>query len=162
MINEFLHASLPTLVFIIVLVALATALRYSNIELYETLTSIAKGLSKPRRMIAVIAIHPIIDTMLIITALGITEYFYGDLLPFDLNTWDFLPLVFPFIITLCVSGIYRTCWLRVGIMQYFKLLQLLFFAGISGYIINIFFWYYSQGMNSGFVVPASAYYLALW
>jgi FlaA1/EpsC-like NDP-sugar epimerase len=47
-----------------------------------------------------------------------------------------LPNITPFIMLLCISGIYRTFWLRVGIIQYYRLVRLLVFAGIACYIIN--------------------------
>ena len=162
MISEFLRTSFPTLVFVVVLVAIFAMIRYSNIELYDTLTSVAKGFDVPHRNFILAAMHPVLDSLLVLFALFLSSKFYGTLLPFTWGNWWYLLFLAPFVLILCFSGIYRTFWLRAGILQYYKLIRLLIVCGAAGYVLNGFIWHYSMGISRQELFAASSYYLVFW
>lgn len=162
MLNEFLRTSFPTLVFLMLLIGFATVIRYSNIELYDTLSSVAKGVKVPHRNFLLGAVHPALDTLLVLLAIFISSRMYGGLLPFEWISWWYLLFLAPFVLVLCFSGIYRTFWLRAGILQYYKLIRLLVVAGILGYILNGAIWYFAMGLDRAGRLAASGYYLIFW
>ena len=162
MVSEFMRTSFPTLVFVVVLVAIFTMIRYSNIELYDTLSSVAKGLAVPHRNFLFAATHPVLDGLLVLFALFLSRHIFGELLPFEWGSWWYLLFLIPFVFVLCFSGIYRTFWVRAGILQYYKLIRLLIIAGISGYLLNGVLWHYAMGLGRKELFSASGYYLALW
>ena len=162
MLNEFLQTSFPTLVFVLILVTIFAMIRHANIELYDTLSSVAKGVSVPHRNFILAAIHPVLDIFLVLSALFLTGKVYGDLLPFAWNGWWYMLFLLPFVLVLCFSGIYRTFWLRAGILQYYKLIRLLIIAGLLGYILNGAIWHYAMDMKREGLFSASSYYLVFW
>lgn len=162
MVSEFLHSSFPTLVFLVLLVAIFAMIRYSNIELYDTLTSVAKGVNVPHRNFLFAAIHPAVDTVLVLLGVLLSSYLYRSLIPFKWGAWWYLIFTMPFTLVLCFSGIYRTFWVRAGIVQYYKLARLLTIAGIAGYIINGLIWHYSMKLSLGDFKLSSSFYLVFW
>ena len=162
MVSEFLRTSFPTLVFVVVLVAIFAMIRYANIELYDTLTSVAKGFDVPHRNFLLAAMHPVLDSLLVLLALFLSSKLYGILLPFAWGGWWYLLFLAPFVLILCFSGIYRTFWLRAGILQYYKLIRLLIVCGAAGYVLNGFIWHYSMGISGKELFAASSYYLIFW
>ena len=112
-------------------------IRYSSIELFDTLTCVGKGLQIPHRNLILTAIHPLLDGLIVLAAFMTTRYCFIDVLT---GKWSEALLYFmhiaPFVLILCLSGIYRTYWLRAGIIQYYKLLRLLTIAGVTGYVIS--------------------------
>lgn len=162
MVNEFLRSSFPTLVFGILLIMIFTIIRYSNIELYDTLTSVAKGVDVPHRNLLFAAAHPVLDTLLVLLALFVSSKVCSLLLPFNWGPWWYVLFLLPFVVVLCFSGIYRTYWLRAGILQYYKLIRLLFIAGLLGYILNGIIWRYEMEFGKSELVSASGFYLIFW
>ncbi len=163
MVGEFCRTSFPTLVFVVVLVAIFAMIRYSNIELYDTLTSVVKGVDVPHRSVLFAAAHPALDVLLVLGALFMSNGFYGSkLLPFAWQGWWYVLFLAPFVLVLCFSGIYRTFWLRAGILQYYKLVGLLITAGVTGYVLNGFIWHYVMKIGSKGMLSASGYYLIFW
>ena len=162
MLNEFLRTSFPTLVFVLLLVAIFAMIRYSNIELYDTLSSVVKGVNVPHRNFILAALHPVLDAFLVLAALFLSSEVYGVLLPFAWNSWWYLLFLISFVLVLCFSGIYRTFWLRAGILQYYKLTKLLIIAGLSGYILNGSIWHFAMRLESEKLFSASSYYLVFW
>ena len=163
MVTEFLRTSFPTLVFVVLLVAIFAMIRYSNIELYDTLTSVARGVDVPHRNFLFAALHPALDALLVLLALFICHHVYGSkLLSFSWGPWWYLLFLSPFVLVLCFSGIYRTFWLRAGILQYYRLTRLLITAGTAGYVLNGFIWHYFMGIGGRELFSASGYYLVFW
>ena len=162
MTTEFLRTSFPTLVFVVVLVAIFAMIRYSNIELYDTLSSVVKGVDVPHRNFLVAAIHPALDALLVLAALYLSGKIYSGLLPFEWVGWWYLLFLAPFVLVLCFSGIYRTFWLRAGILQYYRLIRLLIISGAAGYVLNGMLWHYSMGISGKGLISASSYYLIFW
>ena len=137
MCSVILEAHFPGMIFLLLLIVFFVMVRYSSIELFDTLTCVAKGLSIPHRNFVLTAIHPVIDGVLVIFALWFARYFYTWKLSGSLpEAVLFLTHVAPFMLILCCAGIYRTFWLRVGIIQYYKMMRLLGVAAVVGYVLN--------------------------
>jgi UDP-N-acetylmuramyl pentapeptide phosphotransferase/UDP-N-acetylglucosamine-1-phosphate transferase len=133
----FLEAHFPAMTFVVLLLIFFVMIRYSSIELFDTLTKVGKGLQFPHRNFVLTALHPVLDGSIVLLAFLLTRYWCADafaqMLP---EMMLFLTHVAPFVLVLCLSGIYRTFWLRAGIIQYYKLLRLLAIAGLVGYMLN--------------------------
>lgn len=143
----FMGSRIPALFFVLLLIAFFVMIRYSSIELFDTLTSVAKGVQYPHRNFVLTAVHPLLDTGFVFAAFWICSNVCKNSLPASSNPEWILSHVAPFILCLCFSGIYRTFWLRVGIRQYFKLTRLLLIAGVIGYIITGIICVYQFGMS---------------
>ena len=133
----FLESHVPAMTYILLGVMFLVMIRYSSIELFDTLTCVARGMRVPHRNFVLTTCHPFIDGILVFAAFMLA-------LSFCVNTLSQLLLaplplfthIVPFVFVLGVSGIYRTFWFRVGIGQYHKLLLLLGAAGVVGYVVN--------------------------
>ena len=136
MVSVFFDSKLPALIFIVFLVIIFTFLRYAHIELYDTMASVSEGIRTPHRNFIFTAIHPMIDTILVLGAFLLCQYLFKTLRPPRIFHGWFLIFVAPFTITLCLSGIYRTFWMRAGIRRYFKLMIYLICAGAIGFVLN--------------------------
>ena len=143
----FMESKIPALFFVLLLISLFVMIRYSSIELFDTLTSVAKGVQYPHRNFVLTAVHPLLDTGFVFAAFWICSNVCKNFLPDSSSPVWILSHVAPFILCLCFSGIYRTFWLRVGIRQYFKLTRLLFIAGVIGYIVTSIICVYQFGMS---------------
>lgn len=156
----FFESSLPTLVFVLFLIMFFVMIRYSSIELYDTLTYVVKGLQRPHKSFVLIALQPVVDSCLCFLAFLFCKYFFTSLLPNAENPWWILTHAAPFIVVLCCSGIYRTFWLRAGIIQYYKLARLLGAAGIIGYILNCFVCVYVFKLPPEILWQYSGFYIS--
>lgn len=137
MLGVFFENHFPALIFILLLTTFFVMIRYSGIELYDTLTCVARGLKMPQRNFFFTTIHPIIDAVSVTIAFYIARYLHKDMLAGHLpETLWFLTHIGPFILVLCTCGIYRTFWLRAGVIQHYRMLRALALAGVAGYIIN--------------------------
>lgn len=136
MVGVFLEESSSAMIFVLFLLTFFVMIRYSSIELFDTLTCVAKGLQIPHRNLILTAIHPLLDGLTVLAAFMLSRYCFFDVLT-DKCPEAFLYFmhIAPFVLILCLSGIYRTYWLRAGIIQYYKLLRLLTIAGVAGYIL---------------------------
>lgn len=131
----FLEEHLPSLIFVVVLIAIFCIIRYAHIEIFDTITSIASGFSVPHRNFILTAIHPVIDTTLVLLAFVITLIVRPAVLQDSFSLLHILIFVAPFTCCLCISGIYQTFWLRAGIAQYYKLFHLCVLAGLIGFTV---------------------------
>ena len=162
MASEFFRTSFPTLVFVVILVAIFAMIRYANIELYDTLSSVARGVDVPHRNFLFAAIHPALDALLVLAAVFLSRLLHTGALPFAWGPWWYLLFAGPFVIILCFSGIYRTFWLRTGILQYSKLAKQLIISGAAGYVLNGLIWRYAMDISGTELFSASSYYLIFW
>ena len=136
MVSVFFDSKMPALIFVVFLVIIFTFIRYAHIELYDTMESMLNGIKTPHRNFVFTAIHPIIDSVLVLGAYLFCLYLFSSLKPpHTLYGW-FLIFVAPFTVTLCLSGIYRTFWMRAGIRRYFQLMVFLIIAGCIGFVLN--------------------------
>lgn len=129
---------MPALAFLLVIIGVFFTLRLANIELLASMSVLAQGVRIPRKSFLLTAAHPLLD-LLLVTASAFAVF---ALLPrgvrerFDFTL--FLILVVPYFLVLTFSGVYRTYWLRAGIVRFFFLLKLLVLAAcISFTILNI-------------------------
>jgi FlaA1/EpsC-like NDP-sugar epimerase len=129
---------MPALAFLLIIIGVFFTLRLANIEMLASMSVVAQGVRIPRKSFLLTAAHPILD-FLIVTASAFAVF---ALLPgairakFTFNL--ILILVVPYFLVLIFSGIYRTYWLRAGIVQHVFLLKLLILgACISFIILNI-------------------------
>lgn len=130
------ESSVPALFFLLFLLIFFIMIRCSSIELFDTLSSVAEGIRRPHRNVILTILHPLFDSLIIILAFYMSRHICHNLLGASARKLLLLTNIAPFILFLCLSGIYRTFWLRVGIIQYYKLIRLLLIAGIVGYIGN--------------------------
>ena len=65
----------------------------------------------------------------------------------------------PIVLALCFSRIYRTFWLRVGIIQYYRLIRLLIISGVVGYIINCLVYIHFFNMPRSTAWHISGFYM---
>ena len=136
MVSVFFDSKMPALIFVVFLIIIFTFIRYAHIELYDTMESMLSGIKTPHRNFVFTAIHPIIDSVLALCAFLFCQHFFTSLKPpHTLYGW-FLIFVAPFTVTLCLSGIYRTFWMRAGIRRYFQLTVFLIIAGCIGFVLN--------------------------
>ncbi|MBQ9776571.1 MAG: hypothetical protein IJW17_11120 [Lentisphaeria bacterium] len=156
----FLESSLPTLIFVLFLIIFFVMIRYSSIELYDTLTYAIKGLQKPHRNFVFTALLPVVDCCLCFVAFLLCRQFFNVLLPVPDYPWWLVTHAAPFIVVLCCSGIYRTFWLRAGIIQYYKLVRLLCIAGMIGYILNCFVCVYFLDLAPEILWQYSGFYIS--
>ena len=137
MIGVFLESYIPAMIYILFLVVFVIMMRYSSVELLDTLNRIAKEVRLPHRNFVLTISHPFIDCVLVLVAFAVGQVFcVNTLSKLLLRPMPIFSHVVPFVLLLCASGIYRTFWLRVGIGQSRKLLMLLGAAGLAGYVIN--------------------------
>lgn len=140
----FFQSSIPALILLLCLMVFFVTIRYSGIELFDTLTSVAHGLKRPKRNFVISAMHPALDVVLLIIAFIISSRICKSFLTESSYLLWAISHIAPFVLVLCISGIYRTFWLRMGIIQYYRLIKLLGIAGIAGYICNSVFCIYSN------------------
>ena len=159
MLGAFLESHIPALTFVLLLLALFVMIRYSNIELFDTLTSVATGFHRPHRNFVLTALHPLLDAIIVFVSFWISRIVCKNFLPDPASGLWILSHITPFILFLCFSGIYRTFWLRVGIIQYYKLIRLLIIAGITGYIINSLICIYGFDMNKSEMWKVGGFYI---
>ena len=150
----FMEASIPALFFVLLLLVIFIMIRYSGIELFDTITSVAKGIKYPHRNIILTIIHPLLDGLLILIAFWVSGAVCKSFLPDPGNTIWIITHVAPIVLALCFSRIYRTFWLRVGIIQYYRLIRLLIISGVIGYIINclVYIHFFSMPRNTAWQI----------
>lgn len=136
MFSSFCVSRIPAIAFVLFLLVFFVMIRYSGIELFDTLTSVAKGVGRPHRNFVMIALHPVIDVILLLFAFWISFNICRNILPQISGAVWVIAHVAPFVFCLCVSGIYRTFWLRAGIIQFYRLIKILGIAGVIGYLLN--------------------------
>ena len=137
MTGVFFEEDFSTMIFVLILLTFFVMIRYASIELFDTLTCVGKGLQIPHRNLILTALHPLTDGLIVVLALTLTRYWcFGKFFQNIPAPLLYFTHTAPFVLLLCLSGIYRTFWLRAGIIQYYKLLRLLAIAGVSGYILN--------------------------
>ena len=137
MIGVFLEESSSAMILVLLLLTLFVMIRYASIELFDTLTCVGKGLRIPHKNLILTAIHPLLDGLTVLLAFMLTRYYFLDVLTDKRpETFLYFSHIAPFVLILCLSGIYRTYWLRAGIIQYYRLVRLLAIAGVAGYVIN--------------------------
>ncbi len=121
MVAVFFSDRMLFLSFAILLTVLFFVVRFATIEFYDAATIISNGIKVPHKKYLFIAVHPLVDIFLIAVAYIITaRLFYRDN-PFD--PYSFKQLfcyLAPYPVVLGLSGIYRTYWLRTGIVRFFK------------------------------------------
>ncbi|MBE6405124.1 MAG: hypothetical protein E7040_03795 [Lentisphaerae bacterium] len=136
MVSVFFDSKLPALIFIVFLIIIFTFIKYAHIELYDTMESMLNGIKTPHRNFLFTALHPVIDSVLVLSSFLFCQYLFAALKPPHMFHGWFLIFIAPFTITLCLSGIYRTFWMRVGIRRYFQLMIFLALAGCIGFVLN--------------------------
>ncbi len=135
LVSVFLESHLPALVFLIFVIVLFSIIRYANIEIFDTVTCIAGGVRFPHKNYIFTALHPMFDTVCVCASFVLTMLIFPKVLSHPFSLLNVLIFVCPFPFCLCISGVYRTFWLRAGIRQYYKLLRNLILAGIIGFSI---------------------------
>ncbi len=133
--SVFLGPHLPALAFTIFLIVLFTIIRYANIEIFDTLTFVARGMRFPHKNFIFTALHPVIDIVCVAAAFIVTMLIFPDILNKPFSLLYILIFICPFTFCLCFSGVYRTFWLRAGISQYYKCFRVLIIAGIIGFSV---------------------------
>jgi UDP-N-acetylmuramyl pentapeptide phosphotransferase/UDP-N-acetylglucosamine-1-phosphate transferase len=155
----FMEANVPALFFVLMLLVIFVMIRYSGIELFDTLNSVARGIKYPHRNIILTIMHPLVDGVLIFGSFLITRIVCRNFLPAHSHIIWIISHVAPLVLTLCFSRIYRTFWLRVGIIQYYRLIRMLIIAGIGGYILNCIIYVYYFNMPQNKVWHISGFYI---
>ncbi len=131
---------LPALAYMIFLIGVLSALRLADIEIMDSANLLVKGLKKPRKGVLLTMAHPLLDAVLMLVAFLISSalLFRDDPDAYALLTM--ICFVAPFILTLCVTNVYRTFWLRVGINRYYLLFKALAFASVMcGMLVYSFY-----------------------
>lgn len=159
MTNVFLRSSFPTLIFGMLLIIIFAMIHCANIEIYYILKRVS---NVPRKNFLFAVIHPVLDALLILLSLFLFSWFFGKTLPFAWGHWWYLLFLLPLVAVLCFSGIYRTFWLRAGILQFYKLICTLILAGILGYILNGIIWHFEMDLSKDALISASGFYLMSW
>ena len=81
MLGAFLESHIPALTFVLLLLALFVMIRYSNIELFDTLTSVATGFHRPHRNFVLTALHPLLDAIIVFVSFWISRIVCKNFLP---------------------------------------------------------------------------------
>ena len=122
---------LQTLSFAILLLIIFIVVRFATIEFYDAVSLISEGIRFPHRKFLLTAFHPILDMILLTTAyLLVSVIFQRNILISPYTLRQALFYLAPFPVVLGLSGIYRTYWLRTGVVQFYKLLLALIFAAM--------------------------------
>ena len=160
MFSTFCESQIPALAFVLCLLVFFVMIRYSGIELFDTLTSVANGIKRPHRNFVMTASHPVLDVLLLLLAFWLSLNVCRNF--FSVNGSSLLTTIThiaPFVFCLCVSGIYRTFWLRAGIIQYYRLIKILGIAGVIGYLSNSVLGVYYYSIPETEMWKHSSFYL---
>ena len=131
MIAALLDNVMQSLSFAILLIVLFSVIRFATIEFYDATKLLSEGIRIPRRKFILTALHPVLDVIL----LTIAYVCICILFQRDFDTTPFTPrrmmlYIAPYPLVLILSGIYRTYWLRTGIIRYYKLILMLGVASL--------------------------------
>lgn len=159
MFSTFCVSQIPALAFVLCLLVFFVMIRYSGIELFDTLTSVAKGIERPHRNFVMISAHPVLDVLMLLLAYWISLNVCRNFSVGEVNALSVITHIAPFVFCLCVSGIYRTFWLRAGIIQYYRLIKILGVAGIAGYLLNSILGLYYYSIPQSEMWKYSSFYL---
>ena len=125
-------------IYVVLLGGVFLAIRLADIELLDSFGCIAKGVRRPSHRLLLVIVHPLIDYALIsLSYIVVCGMFFGR----DVNfpaTYSYLIFCIPLMLTLYVSGVYRTYWLRAGINRYHLYFKMLFFGGALELILIYF------------------------
>ena len=135
MICLLIGTTLPALTYLLLLFAIGYAIRLANIELLDSFRFVVNGLKKTRKSIILVAVHPIIDSILVCMAYFIAMYLLISNHQDAFTMPSLLSMLAPFPVLLCLSGIYKTFWLRAGINRYYLLVKRLLLASLISFSI---------------------------
>ena len=137
----FVGRRMPALAFLLVIIGVFFSLRLANIELLASMSVVAQGVRVPRKSFLLTAVHPLLDVLMVTASFFLIYAIVQKPVRATFNFYSFLILVVPYFLVLIFSGVYRTYWLRAGIVRYFFLFKLLILAAcISFILLNICVW----------------------
>ena len=131
----FVGRSMPALAFLLVIIGVFFTLRLANIEMLASMSVVAQGVRIPRKSFLLTAAHPILDLLIVTTAAFAVFALQPAAIRAKFTFFLILILVVPYFLVLLFSGIYRTYWLRAGIVQHVFLLKLLILAACFSFIV---------------------------
>ena len=135
----FIGRSMPALAFLLVIIGVFFSLRLANVEILASMTVLAQGVRVPRKSFILTAAHPLLDFVMVTFTLFIVYAILPREVQSQYGLYLILILIVPYFLVLIFSGVYRTYWLRAGIVRHFLLLKLLLIAAcISFILLNIF------------------------
>ncbi len=138
--------SLPVLSFVILLGVFFILFRYATIESYEVASVVLKAASIPRRNLFISLLHPAFDTLCMLTAFLLSQSLIMNTGFFSVpNVWLLLCCVSPYPVILGISGIYRTCWLRAGIVRFYRFFWLILLSSLASFVLAISCFLYQYG-----------------
>ena len=143
-ISVLFHTVANGLILIVILMIIISAIRqFADIELWDSAQIAILGLHKPRIGFLVSLLHPVFDIIFIVLALLITQFLFCDVFSFTVFLrflhYNLLYSLFPIVIILHVTGIYRIHWLRVNLTDLLYLFKMISLGAVLGFIINYFF-----------------------
>ena len=119
----------PGAIYIVLLGGVFLAIRLADIEFLDSFGCIAKGVKRPSRRLLLVIVHPLIDYALISLAyVAVCGFVFRNDVEFP-ATYGYLIFCIPLMLTLYISGIYRTYWLRAGINRYHIFFKMLLLGG---------------------------------
>ena len=125
-------------IYIVLLGGVFLAIRLADIELLDSFGCIVKGVKRPSRRLLLVIVHPLIDYVLIsLSYIAVCGFIYRNDVDFP-ATYGYLIFCLPLMLTLYVSGIYRTYWLRAGINRYHIYFKMLLLGGCIELVIIYF------------------------
>ena len=140
-------SALPGIVFLIVLVAIFWVIKLADIELLDSFGFVVNGLAHPQRRLLLIALHPIVDLAIFSVAFFTVYLLYLQRRPEFPMLPSFVAMVPPFTLALCLSGVYRTYWLRAGINRYYLLFKIIVLTAILDMILVYMIRYLHLSVN---------------
>ncbi|MBE6400333.1 MAG: hypothetical protein E7041_09370 [Lentisphaerae bacterium] len=146
-----------TMALIVILLAVLIMLRrLAVIELHDSVSLLRERLSHPRKSLLCMAVHPMLDMVMI----GIAAMLSCFLVTSSLRSGFVAISVLPVLLTLALAGNYRVFWLRATLADRGKL----FFSAAAGCLLSAGILYYGKRtgicpVNGNFAIGVSCFVL---
>ncbi len=143
------HDSLPVLSAVILLGVFFILFRYATIESYEVASVVQDAASIPRKNPFISLLHPAFDTLCMLAAFLLAQCLIMHTGFFSVpDWWLLLCCVAPYPLILGISGIYRTYWLRAGIVRFYRFFWLLLLASLIAFALAVCCFLYLNGYQA--------------
>ncbi len=132
------------IVLIIILIASISIIRrLANIEIYDSKQILLAGIYKIRKNVLISLLNPFIDIVLIIIASLFVQFIFcsqcSNITQFMIYMYkNSFFTIFPIILTLHFTQIYKIHWFRLSFHDIFYLLQMIFIGTFIGFILAFF------------------------
>ena len=142
------------LVFLIVIVVLINSIRkLAYWELWNTSQAVIIGLRRPSKKAYLSILEPIIDLGFLVTSFLFAYFIFKNVdTPYNINlARNLIICIFPILVVINISRVYKTYWLRANSDDYMYLVLVLFSGSFISMIISFFYLYNTKNFPYLFV-----------